>query len=59
MNAGLVDVEGAGFGRAMASMLGAFEKACQPGTPFTNSFTLSLDCSLIRIYNVSFGGVGL
>ncbi len=51
-------VEETGFGRVMAAMLGALEKACQPGTTSANSLTLSLDGPLIRIYNASFGGVG-
>lgn len=59
MKARLVSVvEETGFGRAMAAMLGALEKACQPGTTPANSPTLSLDAPLIRIYNASFGGVG-
>ena len=37
MNARLVSVEETGSGRAMAAMLGALEKACQPGTTPANS----------------------
>ncbi len=55
MNARLVIVEETGSGRAMATMLGALKKACQPGT--TPPPTLSLDGPLIRIYNSLFGGV--
>ena len=37
MNARLDMVEETGSGRAMAAMLGALEKACQPGTMSANS----------------------
>ena len=58
MNARLVSVEETGSGRAMAAMLGAPEKACQPGATSANALTLSLDGPPTRIYNGSFGGVG-
>lgn len=37
MNARLVSVEEPDSGRVMATMLGALEKACQPGTASANS----------------------
>ncbi len=40
MKASPGSVEETGSGRAMAAILGAREKACQPGTPSANSPTL-------------------